>query len=130
MSENIAARKVVEKTDAQIKNVSEKMSAAAQQTASAVEATYATAAESVKEYTLKLLEFAQVNSTSAFDYAQKLMAVRSPSEMMELSTAHASKQFELLTAQIQELSTLGQRMAADAAKPLSSGIAKAVHQAA
>jgi hypothetical protein len=64
---------------------------------------YAKAIEGGQVYNNKLLEFSQTNSKVAFDFAQKLIAVKSPSEFIELSTEHARKQFESLTEQTKEL---------------------------
>jgi hypothetical protein len=52
--------------------------------------------------------------------------VKSPSEMMELSTAHARKQIETLTAQTKELTTLGQKVAAASGELHTSGSRKSV----
>ncbi len=130
MTENIAARKFAEKGAAQIKDTSEKFSAAAEQTTKVVESTFASAAKGIKDYNSKAMEFAQVNSDAAFDYARQLMSVKSPSEMMELWATHARKQFEVLTEQTKELAMLGQKLATETVEPLSSGVAKAFNQAA
>ena len=95
-----------------------------------MENTYAAAAKGIKDYNLKALEFAKVNSDTAFDYAQQLMSAKTPSEMLELWTAHARKQFEVLTEQTKQLSILGQRVVTETAEPLTSGKTKAFNQAA
>jgi phasin len=94
------------------------------------ENTYATTADGMREYSLKVLEIARTNADTAFDYAQEIMSVKSPSELMELSTAHARKQIETLTAQTKELTTLGQKVAAASREPLASGMAKAFNKVA
>jgi phasin len=88
------------------------------------ESTYSTAVDGMREYSLKVLEIARINADTAFDYAQQIMSVKSPSEVMELSTAHTRKQIETLTAQSKELAALGQKVAAASGEPLASGIAK------
>lgn len=130
VTENIAARKFAENGAAQIKDTSEKLSAAAEQTTKLIENTFASAAKGIKDYNFKAIEFAQVNSEAAFDYAKQLMSAKSPSEMLEVWTTHARKQFEVLTEQTKELAMLGQKVAAETAKPLSSGVTKAFNQAA
>jgi phasin len=126
MTENIAAR-FGEKN---IKDASEKLGAATEQTTKLMENTYAAAAKNIKDYNLKALEFAKVNSDSAFDYVQQLMSAKTPSEMLELWTAHARKQLEVLTEQTKKLSMLGQRGVTETIKNLNSGTTKAVNQAA
>ena len=98
----------------------------AKQATKQFENTYSTAVEGMREYNLKVLEIARTNADTAFDYAQQIMSVKSPSEMMELSTAHARKQFEALTTQTKELATLGQKVAAASGEPLTSGSRKSV----
>jgi phasin len=130
MTENIAAKKFGEKSAAHIKDASAKMNAAAEQTTKLIENTYATATKGIKDYNFKAIEFAQVNSDAAFDYAKQLISAKAPSEMLELWTTHARKQFEVLTEQTKELAILGQRVTTEAAEPLSSGVTKAFSQAA
>jgi phasin family protein len=67
---------------------------------------------------------------AAFDFAQQLMSVKSPSELFELSAAHARKQFEMLSKQIKQLSALVQKVATDTAQPLQSGTTKAFDKVA
>jgi phasin len=130
MTENIAAKEFGEKGLANIKDASEKLTAATEQTTKLMENTYGVAAKGIKDYNLKALEFAKVNSDTAFDYAQQLMSAKTPSEMLELWTTHARKQFEVLTEQTKQLSMLGQRVVTETAEPLTSGTTKAFNQAA
>jgi phasin len=84
----------------------------AKQATKQFENTYSTAVDGMREYSLKVLEIARTNSDTAFDYARQIVSVKSPSEMIELSTAHARKQLETLAAQTKELTALGQKVAA------------------
>ena len=98
---------------------------AAKQATKQFENNFSTAFDGMREYSLKVLEIARTNADTAFEYAQQIVSVKSPSEMMELSTTHARKQLEALTAQTKELAALGQKVAATSGEPLKSGIAKA-----
>jgi len=91
---------------------------------------YSKAVEGGQVYNNKLLEFAQSNSKLAFDFAQKLIAVKSPSEFIELSTEHARKQFESLTEQTKELTALAQQVTLATAEPLKTGVTKAFNHVA
>jgi hypothetical protein len=71
------------------------------------------------------LEFAQANTKVGFDFAQKLMGVKSPLEFVELSTQHTRKQFQTLTEQAQELAALGQKVMLATTEPLKTNVAKA-----
>jgi hypothetical protein len=76
----------------------------------------------------KVLEFAQKNSEAAFDFAQKLSDVKSPSDFIELSTEHSRKQYETLTEQTKELAALAQRVTLATAEPLKTSATKAFSQ--
>ena len=56
--------------------------------------------------------------------------MKSPSELVELSTAHARKQFETLTAQSKELAALAQKVATETAEPIKTGVTKAMKKVA
>ncbi len=72
--------------------------------------TYSTAAARTQDYNAKFIEFAQKNTKTAFEFAQQLTSVKSPSEFFELSANQTRKQFETLTEQARELSTLAQKI--------------------
>ena len=74
------------------------MKSAAEETTNVLEDTYAKASKGTTEYNLKLIEAAGHNTNAAFDFASELMSAESVSDMVELSTAHARKQFEALSA--------------------------------
>ena len=50
--------------------------------------------------------------------------------MIELSSAHARKQFEAFTAQGKELGALAQKVATETAEPIKSGMNKAFSKVA
>jgi phasin len=120
-----AMREIAEKGVAQSKDTLEKAKAAAEQATDLLESTYTTAAKGAADYNLKLFEIARINTSTAFDYAHELLGVKSPSELVELSTAHARKQLETMTAQTKELSELAQKVTTEFAEPLKTGMTKA-----
>ena len=69
-----------------------------------------------------------MNTNAAFDFAGELIAAKTLSEMVELSSTHARKQFEALTQQSKELSALAQKVATETAEPIKSGVSKALSQ--
>jgi hypothetical protein len=74
--------------------------------------------------------FGQANINGAFDFVQRLSGVKSPSEFVELSTAHARKQLETLTEQTKQLAALAQKVTLATAEPLKTGVATAFNHAA
>src|SRR6266852_6322536 len=87
-----AFREIAEKSVSQAKETYEKMKSAAEEATDVLEDTYATATKGVSDYGLKLIEAARENTNATFDFYGELMTVKSFSEMVELSTAHARKQ--------------------------------------
>jgi phasin len=125
-----AFREFAEKGVAQAKDQYEKFKAAAEETTDVLEDTYSTASKGASEYGLKIIETARANTNAAFDFFGKLMTAKSLSEVVELSTAHAREQFETVSGQSKELATLAQKVAADTAEPIKTGLTSAFNKAA
>ena len=120
-----AFREFAERGVAQAKDTYEKMKAAAEEATDVLETTYSTASKGASDYGMKVIEAARVNTNAAFDYAGELLAAKTLSEVIELSSTHARKQFEALTKQSKELSALAQKVATDTAEPIKNGMNKA-----
>ena len=125
-----AFRDIAEKGISQAKETYEKMKTAAEEATGYLEDTYATASKGAADYGLKLIEAARANTNAAFDYTSELCAARSLSEMVEVSTAHARKQFDAMQAQARELALLAQKVAAETAEPIKQGISKIARKVA
>jgi phasin len=91
---------------------------------STMEAVFASASKGASEYSAKLMEMMKANTTARLDFAQDLIGVKTPSEALELWTAHAKKQFEALTAYSKELAELSQKVAAETAEPIKANASK------
>jgi phasin len=94
-----------------------------------LENTYEAAVKRATDYNHKLFEIVRINTRAAFDYANELLSVKSPSEFIELSTAQMRKQFEIVSAQNKELYAITQEMASEAAETIKTGVSKAVNKA-
>lgn len=125
-----AFREIAEKGISQAKDGYDKMKAAAEEATDMLEETYATATKGATDYGLKLIETARANTNAAFDFWGQLMSVKSPSEVIELSTTHARKQYETLTAQGKELAALAQKVATDSSEPIKAGVSNAFKKVA
>ena len=115
-------REMAEKSATQSKEVYEKMSAAAGQTADVMQNCYLAAAKGVQDYNNKLIEFTHANTKAAFDFAQRMSGVKSPSEFVELSTELAQQQLTTLTEQTKQLAALAQQMTLATAEPLKTSL--------
>ena len=125
-----AFRDFAERGVAQAKDTYEKMKAAAEEATDVLETTYSTATKGASDYGLKVIEVARVNTNAAFDFAGEVMAAKTLSEVVELTSAHARKQFEALTQQSKELNALAQKVATETAEPIKSGVNKAFSKVA
>ena len=120
-------RETTEKAVAEAKNNYEKAKVAAEQATDLLKDTYATAAKGATDYNLKIIEFARANTDTTFDYAQDLIGVKHPSELVALSTAHVQKRFETMIAQTKELTELAQKVTTETAAPLKAGVTKVLN---
>lgn len=119
-----AFREFAEKSVSQAKDTYERMKSAAEEATDVLEDTYANASKGAADYGLKVIEATRVNTNAAFDFYSDLMTVKSYSEVIELSTAHARKQFEMLTGQTKDLATLAQKVATDTVEPFRESVSR------
>lgn len=95
-----------------------------------VEAVFTCASKGASEYTAKLVEFMKANSSASLDFAQELLASKSPAEAFQLWTGHARTQLETFQAQAKELVELTQRIANETAEPIKASASKLYQQPA
>ena len=121
---------MADKGIAQTKDNFKNAQAATAEAGHAFQSAYTTAAKGATDYNLKVFEIARFNTNAAFDYARELLDVKTPSEFLELSTARVRQQFETMTAQTKELATLAQKVSAETAEPLKTGLSGAFNKVA
>jgi phasin len=119
-----AYREIAEKSVSQAKEAYEKLKAASEEASEVLEETYTTASKGAADYGLLLIEALRANANANFDYARDLFSVKSFSEVVELSTAHARKQFEAVTAQTKDLAALAQKVTTESVEPIKTGFNK------
>jgi phasin len=113
-----AFREFAEKGVSQAKANWDKVKAATEETTGLLEDSYSTASKGAADYGLKLIEIGRANTNAAFDFAGQLVNVKSLSEVVELSTSYARKQFDAMTAQSKELTALAQKVATETVEPI------------
>ena len=97
---------------------------------STIEAVFSNATKGYSAYSAKLMEIVKANTSASLDFAQELVAVKTPSEALELWTNHAKKQFEAYSAWSKELTELSQRVATETVEPIKSNASKLFKPAA
>jgi hypothetical protein len=83
------------------------------------------ALENVRGLNVKLIDMARANSDAAFDFAREVAEANAPSDLVQAWTTHATKQFDMLTKQASELTTLGQQFASTSSEPIKRRVAQA-----
>jgi len=117
-------REFAEKGVSQARETYEKFKDAAQSSNETIEAVYASAHKGSAEYSGKLIDMARANTNAAFDMAEKLVGVKSPTEIFSIWTAYARGQYETLQTQAKELAELGQRVATETVEPIKTASSK------
>jgi phasin len=120
-----AIHEMADKGTAQAKESFETMRAVATDASNVIQNACSTAAQGAVHCNAKVIDFARANSNATFEYASKLLGVKSPSEFLAVSTEHAGKQFEVLSEQAKELAALSQKAMLETAVPFKAGVAKA-----
>ncbi|MDB5652791.1 MAG: phasin [Tardiphaga sp.] len=95
-----------------------------------VQAVVTSATRGATDFSAKLLEIVKTNTNAGFDFAQELVAAKSPSAAVELWTAFTRKQVKTFTGQTKELAELTQKIVTESAEPIKNGTAKLFQPAA
>ena len=121
-----AIRDLAEKGVIQVKENYHTLKIATDQATSMFQASYSSAIKGATEYSCKIFDVTRANSNAGFDFMGKLVAIKSPSEAVELLTAHTRQQFDLASTQGNELWTLAQKVATEVTEPIRTGMPKAL----
>ena len=117
-------RAMAEQSVSQVRDGYQRLKEAAETGNGTLEAVCASATKGAGDFTTKVIDIAKINTEAAFDFAQSLLSAKSLPEAFALVNAHAQKQFEILTAQSQDLAALTQKVATDTVEPIKAGAAK------
>jgi phasin len=123
-------REFAEKGVSQARETYEKFKDVAQHSNETIEAVYAASTKGAADYSGKLIDIARANANAAFDVAEKLVAVKSPSEMFSIWTSYARGQYEAMQTQGKELAELGQRVATETVEPIKTASSKVFNKVA
>src|SRR6516165_12656349 len=89
-------RAFAEKGVSQARDNYAKFKDAAESHNSTIEAVFTTASKGASACSAKVMEFVKANTTANLDFTQELLGIKTPSEALELWTAHTRKAFETL----------------------------------
>jgi len=103
----------------------EKGSAAAEQSARGMQESFLVVAEGIRDFNVRLMEMAQLNTVAALEFAREISSAKGPAEAAALWSSHTSKQFATLTDQAKELAERAQRVVGSSAAPMTRSFGRA-----
>ena len=101
-----------------------KAKSAADEAATALEASLATAKSGVAEINSKALEAVRAAADAQFDFVKSILGVKTVADYVTLHSEFTRKQFETLTGTTKEISALAQKVATDSVEPIKAQVAK------
>jgi phasin len=117
-------RAMIEKGIAETRGAFTKAKSAADETNSALEASFVTAKTGAVEINAKVLEALRVSADANFDFVKSILGVKSIADYVTLHSEFARKQIETLTGQTKEIAALAQKVATETAEPIKTRVAK------
>ena len=84
---------------------------------------FMSALENVRDLNVRLIAMARANTDAAFDFAHEVAEAKTPSDLVQAWTTHATKQSDMLTKQASDLTTLGQQFGSTTAEPVTRRVA-------
>ena len=124
-----AFREAAETSVAQFRDNYDKMKTAAEDATALVEETLETVRSGALGLSEKTLETARTNSEASFEFARDLFAAKTVSDVIELQTAFARKQFDAASAQVKDLQELTTKIVTDTTKPVAEKVEKTIKEA-
>ena len=119
-----AFREFAEKSVSQARDTYAKMKSASEEATGLVEETFENARDGALAIGAKAVDAAKTNSDASFALARDMFGAKSLSEVIELQSAFARKQFEAVTAQMKEFQDLGEKYITTTTKPMTAKVEK------
>ena len=92
------------------KNTGKRAANAFQQSTAQAEQNMARATEGFREYQLNIVAAAQDNINAIFEYMKDALKAQSVSELIELSTSHSRRTFEMMADQARQVTSAAQNI--------------------
>jgi phasin len=117
-----AVRTMAEKTVAQAHEAYDRSTSAFEASVATFERSFDAAGQGAAAFNRKIIDIAHRNVKSGFELAKTLAGAKNLADMVELQAAYWRKQFEVLTAQAEEIRALSTKVTADAAEPINAHV--------
>jgi hypothetical protein len=118
MNKHEGSRQFADKSTKPVRETIERGVSAAEEATKVAEHSLSSSLASMRELNGKLIDMAHAHADAVFDLAHELTSAQAPSDFAAIWSAHAKRQFEMITTQARELSALGQKFASRSAAPL------------
>jgi phasin len=101
-----------------------KAKTAADETASAIEVSFAAVKDGALAINAKALEAMRANADANFDFWKAMFSVKSLPDLITLQTEFTRKQVETITSQTKDFGAMAQKAMADAVEPIKEQVAR------
>jgi phasin len=105
-----------------------RMKAATEEATDALEESFESTRDSMREVQLKALDAAQANAEATFEFARKLLNVNSVSDALQLQSNFARERFEAMVDYTKDVQSTLTKVGTEAAKPAKALFDRAMNQ--
>lgn len=121
-----AVRTVAEKTVKQSREAYENAKGAMEEAVEVLEKSIDEAGQGAAAINRKVIDITQTNLNTGFDFAKDIAGAKNVAEIMELQSAFVRKQFEILSAQAEEIRALTTQVASKTTDPLKDHVTRSI----
>ncbi len=119
-----AVRSMAEKSVDQTREAFDHSTDAFDASVASFERSFDAAGQGAVAFNRKIADIARRNVSSSFDLAKSLAGAKNLADMVEVQASFWRKQFEILTAQAEEVRALSTKVAADTTEPIKAAVAR------
>ena len=119
-----SVRSMAENTVNQTREAYERGKEALGESIDALERSFDAAGQGATAFNRKLIDIAQRNLNSGFDFTKSLAGAKTLAEIVELQSAYFRDQFEVFAGQATEIQELTKKIASDTSGPLKDQMTK------
>ena len=119
-----AVREFAEKSVTQARDAYAKLKNSADEASALVEETVETARAGTLAIGMKAVDAAKSNSDASFSFARELFGAKSLTDVIELQSSFARKQFDVFATQFKEFQALTEKLVTDTTKPVTAKVQK------
>jgi hypothetical protein len=128
MNKQEHSRRFADKSTAVGREFIERSISGAEEVTNGAKQSFSSSLGGMRELNITLIEVAHDHAEAVFDLAREIASAQAPSDLAAIWSAHARRQFEMMTKQTRELTELCQKLAGRSTEPLSRSVKEAFRQ--